>query len=80
MIFPDESRAPVFQTLAHQFLRCIVCQQGNEIHKSLLRHITIVHQRCVGKVELFPVVGKQVGFAGFGFRHGGGDFGEWKTL
>ena len=74
MIFPDESRAPVFQTLACQFLRCIVCQQGDEIHKSLLRHITVVHQRGVGKVELLPVVGEQVGLAGFGFRQGGGDF------
>ena len=77
MFFPDESRTPVLQALARQFLwRCTVCQQGDEIHEALLGDVTVVHQRGVGKVELIPVVGEEKSFAGFRLRQSGGNFGE----
>ena len=77
MFFPDKPCAPVRQALARQLLRRgAVRQQGDEVHEPLLGNVAVVHQRGVGKVELLPVMGEQVGLAGFGVRQGGGDFGE----
>ena len=68
---------PVGQTFTRKFFRCCpIQQQGYEIHKTLFRHVAVVYQGSVCKVELIPIVGEEEVFAGFRFRQGGGNFGE----